>query len=148
MELTRIEKIMKYTALAYAACFIGAAIDFIFLPGRMFGVMNALSQAAWSSLPPAADGGKFWLSLTVSMMATITLLSLYIYRDVKRYYEMAVPLCAAKFTSSAFGLGFFILGFVYPETLWNTLANLVIFLADFPLGVLMLVLYRKVKSQG
>lgn len=147
MNLTKYEKIMKYTALAYALMFIGAVMVFICLPERMFGMMNDISKALAPSLPPAADSGKFWLSLTVSMMATITVLSILIYRDVKANYRMAVPLVTAKFTSSLFGLGFFIAGFALPETGWNTLANLMILFSDFPLGVLMLVLYLLVRRE-
>jgi hypothetical protein len=147
MQLTKNEMLMKYAGLAYAAMFIGAVLVFICLPGAMFGMMNDASKALFPSLPLAADSGKFWLSLTVSMMVTIIALSVMIYRDVKGNYRMAIPLVTAKFTSSLFGLGFFITGFVVPDTGWNTLANLAILFTDFPLGVLMLVLYRRVKKE-
>jgi hypothetical protein len=147
MKLTRNETIMKYAGLAYAAMFVGAVLVFICLPGAMFGIMNDASRALFPSLPLAADAGKFWLSLTVSMMVTITVLSFMIFRDVKGNYRMAVPIVAAKFTSSLFGLGFFIAGFIVPDTGWNTLANLAILFTDFPLGVVMLVLYLMVKKE-
>ncbi|OHD63038.1 MAG: hypothetical protein A2176_09475 [Spirochaetes bacterium RBG_13_51_14] len=147
MELTRNEKIMKYAALIYAVAFIGAALVFICIPGLMFGMMNDASRALFPSLPLASDSGKFWVSLAVSMMATITALSLFIYKDVRNNYRMAVPLVTAKFTSSLFGLGFFLAGFARPEAGWNTLANIIILFSDFPLGVLMLALYRLVKKE-
>ena len=147
MDLTRNETIMKYAGLAYAVMFIVAAAVFVILPGPLFAVMNAVSITFFPSLPMASDSGKFWLSLTVSMMATITVLSLLIYKDVKKNYRMAVPLVTAKFTSSLFGLGFFAAGCVFDGTGWNTLANLIILLSDFPLGVLMLVLYRMVAKE-
>lgn len=147
MELTRNEKIMKYAGLVYAVMFIGAVLVFIFLPGPMLALMNAASLTFFPSLPMASDSGKFWISLTVSMMATITVLSLFIYKDVKRNYRMAIPLVTAKFTSSLIGLGFFIAGFACVGTGWNTLANLVILFTDLPLGVLMLVLYRLVSKE-
>lgn len=150
MNLTKNEKIMKYTSLIYAVTFIVAVLMFICMPERLLGTMNDISKMLFPSLPLAADSGKFWLSLTVSMMATITVLSFMIYRDVKANYRMAVPLVTAKFTSSVFGLGFFLAGFACPETGWNTVANLTILFSDFPLGVLMLVLYllvRKERSQ-
>ena len=147
MQLTRNEIIMKYAGLAYAVMFIGAVLVFICLPGAMFGLMNDASRTLFPSLPPAADAGKFWLSLTVSMMVTITVLSVMIFRDVKGNYRMAVPIVAAKFTSSLSGLGFFIAGFVIPDTGWNTLANLAILFTDFPLGVAMLVLFMKVRKE-
>jgi len=148
MELTRNEKLMKYAGLAYAVMFIGAVIVFICLPDLMFGTINDASKALFPSLPLASDSGKFWVSLSVSMMAAITALSIFIYKDVKSYYRMAVPLVTAKFTSSIFGLGFFLAGFARAESGWNTLANLLIFFTDFPLGALMLVLYLMVRKEG
>jgi hypothetical protein len=147
MYLTRTQTLMKYTGLVYAVSFTGSVLVFIALPAQLFSLMNRLSAAVTPSLPPAADTGKFWLSLTVSMMATITVLSLYIYRDITRYYEMAVPIVIAKFTSTVFGLAFFFTGMLIPETKWNTLANLIIMVTDFPMGLFMLYLYRKVKKE-
>ncbi|HOD16642.1 MAG TPA: hypothetical protein PK307_16825 [Spirochaetota bacterium] len=147
MQLTRSETLMKYAGLMYAIMFIGAVLVFICLPDIMFGMMNGMSRALFPSLPLAADAGKFWLSLTVSMMVTITALSIMIYRDVKSNYRMAVPLAVAKFTSSLFGLGFFIAGFIFPDTSWNTLANLAIMFTDAPLGFVMLALYLAVKKE-
>jgi hypothetical protein len=147
MNLTRNEKLMKYAGLLYAVMFIGAVLMFICLPGRMFGIINDISKALFPSLPLASDSGKFWVSLAVSMMAAITVLSILIYTDVKKNYRMAIPLVTAKFTSSIFGLGFFLAGFACKESGWNTLANLLILFTDFPLGVLMLVLYLMVKKE-
>jgi hypothetical protein len=147
MNLTRNEKLMKYAGLLYAVMFIGAVLMFICLPGRMFGMINDISKALFPSLPLASDSGKFWVSLAVSMMAAITVLSILIYTDVKKKYRMAIPLVTAKFTSSIFGLGFFLAGFACKESGWNTLANLLILFTDFPLGVLMLVLYLMVKKE-
>lgn len=147
MELTKKERIMRYAGLLYAVTFIAAVLVFIFLPGPMLAVMNAASLTFFTSLPMASDSGKFWVSLTVSMMATITVLSFMIYKDVRNNYRMAVPLVTAKFTSSLFGLGFFAAGFACEGSGWNTLANLIIPVTDLPLGVLMLVLYRMVKKE-
>lgn len=146
MELSRSERLLKNTALVYAVLFTGAVLVFIFAPGPLFSTINALSRALLPSLPPAADSGKFWLSMTVSMMATIIALSLFIFGDVKRYYMMSLPLVVAKFTSSFFGLSFFLLGFITPDLNTHTLANLVIFISDFPLGVFMLVVWKSVKN--
>ena len=147
MELTKSEKLMKFVGLIYALLFIGTALVFISLPGMLLGTMNAISKALFPSLPLASDSGTFWLSMTVAMMATITALSLLIYLDVKKNYRMAVPLVTAKFTSSLLGIGFFLAGCMGTNTGWNTLANLIIFLTDSPMGLLMLILYRLVKQE-
>ena len=60
---------------------------------------------------------------------------------------MAIPLVAMKFTSATFGIGFFIAGFIAPETHWSALANGIIFLTDFPLGLFMLYLFKKVDGE-
>jgi hypothetical protein len=148
MELTRAEIWLKRVSLAYAIIFIAAVLVFIFLPVPLFDVFNRISKSLFPSLPCAMDEGKFWLSMTVSMMATIIALSLFIYADVKKNHLMAVPLAVAKFTSSFFGLAFFILGFLYPDTKWNNLANIIIFISDFPLGIIILVLLKWVKNQS
>lgn len=147
VELSKNEKLMKYAGLAYALMFIGASLVFVFFSDGMFDLMNRFSEAFFPSLPRAADSGKFWLSLAVSMMATITVLSLFIYANVREHYRMAVPLVAAKFTSSLFGIGFFIVGLGCPDTGWNNLANFAIAVTDFPLGAVMLLFYLRVRRE-
>lgn len=144
MDLSTHEKRLRLTSGIYAILFIGAVLVFIFAPGALFAIMNEISARLFPSLPMALDSGKFWLSMTVSMMATIIVLSLFMYMDVRKYYMMAIPLAAAKFTSSFFGLAFFLLGFFFGQT--NTLANLIIFITDFPLGLIILLLWRNVKK--
>lgn len=144
MHLSVHEKRLRYTAGIYAIMFIGAVLVFIFAPGPLFTIINTISSSLFPSLPLASDSGKFWLSMTVSMMATIIALSLFIYYDVHTYYMMAAPLAVAKFTSSFFGLAFFILGFFLGGT--NTLANAVIFITDFPLGLIVLIFWRNIKN--
>ena len=145
MELTKNERIMKTAGLLYSLTFILAALLFLFVPDILFKGFNMISQAIVPDLPMASDTGKFWLSMTLSMMAGVTITSWLIFRDVKKYYTMAIPLVVMKFTSAFFGLGFFVAGFFCVNTEWNTLANGIIFLTDFPLGMVMLVLYNKVK---
>jgi hypothetical protein len=72
--------------------------------------------------------------------------SLMIWKDIKRNFAMAIPLVTMKFCSSFCGLLFFLLGAAGFGKNWNCFANLLIFITDFPLGLLMFVLYRKVKS--
>lgn len=149
-QLTKNELIMKYAALAYAVGFIVMGfIVFLFLPDMLMKITNDVSVKLFPRLPLYPTGeNKFWLSMTVSMMAGVTVTSLLIFHDVKRYYSMAIPLCAMKFTSSLAGLGFFLLGFVTVHEEWSALANLVIFTTDFPLGLLMLILFLRVNREA
>ncbi len=149
MELTKTEKQMKIAGLLYAVTFIfTACVAFILLPDMLMGYINLLSSKLLPSLPAYPLGeNKFWLAMTVSMMMGVSITSLLIFKDVRKFHMMAIPLVAMKFSSAAFGLGFFILGMMMPETKWNTLANLVIFVTDFPLGALMLYFYMKVSKE-
>jgi len=81
--VTKSELIMRRVALLYAIMFSGAVSVFIFLPGPMFDAINVVSRGLFPALPLASDSGKFWVALTASMMATITALSILIYRDVR-----------------------------------------------------------------
>lgn len=144
MHLSVHEKRLRATSGIYAILFACAVLVFIFAPAALINIINSISAWLFPSLPMALDSGKFWLSMTVSMMATIITLSLFIYSDVRAHFMMAVPLAVAKFTSSFFGITFFILGFFLGET--NTLANLIIFITDFPLGVIAVLLWRNVKK--
>jgi len=149
MELTKNEKIMKYTALVYALIFIfTATVFFIFLPDTLMKLVNSGADLIFGkgTLPHyPLDENKFWLAMTVSMMAGVTSTSLLIYKDVKKYKIMAIPLSIMKFTSASMGLGFFLFGFILNVPEWTAFANVVIFITDFPLGVLMLILYKRAK---
>lgn len=147
MEFARNQKILKYTGLAYTVCFVVTTLVFIFFPHILFRYINLISGSLFPNLPLATDSGKFWLSMTVSMMAGVTVCSFLLYIDVKKYFAMALPVVVMKFTSSAMGLGFFIAGILLPETNWNTLANIIIFITDFPLGLFMMILYLKARDQ-
>ncbi len=146
MHLSLQENRLRLTAGIYAILFTCAVLVFIFAPTALFRIINAISTGLSPMLPLASDSGKFWLSMTVSMMATIITLSIFIYTNVRTYYMMAIPLAVAKFTSSFFGLAFFMRGFFFGET--NTLANLIIFITDFPLGLIILVFWRHVKKSS
>lgn len=147
MGLTKYERIMKTAGLVYSVMFLLTAVFFfVGYPEFLFVSINTISQMFFPSLPQAADTGKFWLSMTVSMMAGVTAASWMIFRDVKKHHTMAIPLCAMKFTSALAGISFFTVGCVFTDRGWNTLANAAIFITDFPLGLFILFLYIKVRD--
>lgn len=135
---------LRYMGLLYVVLFCGATAVFVLFPTQLFAIINAISNTFFPQLPLATDGGTFWRSLTISMMATIIALSFFIYINVQHYYVMAIPLIIAKFTSSLCGIAYFLGGFIFGNT--NTLANLIIFLTDFPLGIVAYFLWRNVKN--
>ena len=149
MKLTKTEKQMRIAGLLYAVAFIFTGfVEFILLPDMLIGYINLLSETLFPTLPAYPLGeNKFWLAMTVSMMVGVTITSLLIFKDVRKFYTMAIPLVAMKFSSAFLGMGFFTLGMIMPETKWNTLANLVIFTTDVPLAALMLYFYMKVSQE-
>ena len=148
MELTKYETIIKWSALLYGICFLFTGfIIFLIFPDFLLEGVNRVSETLFPSLPQYPIGeNRFWLSMTVSMMGGVAITSLMIYKDVRKNLNMAIPLCFMKFTSAFCGAGFFLFGFLLPEKNWNSLANGIIFITDFPLGLFMVFLYRKVKE--
>jgi len=146
MELNKKEKLLKNVSLLYAITFIITTIIFIFFSEELFKSINLISSFLFPELPMATDSGKFWLSMTVSMMIGVSITSFLIFKDVKKYHSMAIPLIAMKLTSASMGLAFFVAGVLLPETKWNTLANIIIPLCDAPIGLFMLILYSKTRD--
>lgn len=150
MNLTKYETIMKTAGLIYALIFIfTAVVFFLFMPDTLMSMINGCADLVFGKGTfPHYPGGenRFWNIMTISMMSGVTITSLLIWKDVKKYRDMAIPLFTMKFFSSGGGLLFFLLGVAGFGKDWNAFANLVIFITDFPLGLLMLFLYRKVKA--
>ncbi len=147
MRKEKIIKIMKITGLLYGIAFILTTIVFIFFDSLLISTINAMSQHLYTSLPLAQEQSQFFKVLAVSMMAGVTACAFMIYKNTASYIEMSIPLVIMKFTSSFCGLVAFIYGCIYHYG-WNTLANLIIFITDFPLGVWMLYLYRLCKRNS
>ena len=94
--------------------------------------INRFSSQISPSLPayPAGEN-KFRFSMTLSMMTGVSVISILIFKNDKKNYEMAVPLTAMKFASAFFGAGFFAAGFFADNREWTALANLIILLQIF-----------------
>ncbi len=146
MEKNRIFQMITITGFLYVIAFVITTIIFIFFSSTLMNTINVLSQKMIPALPLAKESSQFYLILSVSMMAGVTVCSLLLYKNAKQYIEMAIPLITMKFASSVFGLLFFIYGCIYHNG-WNNLANLIIFTTDFPLGLWVLYLYRLFKQQ-
>ena len=132
-------RLARGTGLVYVFLFVGGACLFLFSGGYLLQNINELSAKVFTDLPAESVPGRFWLVLTLSMMTNISLLSWFIWKNPVRYYSYFAPLCMSKFTSAAFGLIFFLWYFIFPDALQlqgaGSLATLVIFMTDFPLGL-------------
>ncbi|MCX8124579.1 MAG: hypothetical protein N3F66_10510 [Spirochaetes bacterium] len=141
MKKFKIIALIKLTGLIYTIAFIITTFVFIFFTPQLIGYINALSQKLFPSLPLALQQGQFYIILSLSMMAGVTVCSFLLYRNVEDNINMIIPLVIMKFTSSLCGLLAFLSGFVYANGA-NNLANCVIFITDFPLGLWVMYLYR------
>ncbi|MEW6525367.1 MAG: hypothetical protein AB1444_01710 [Spirochaetota bacterium] len=145
MNKEKLLNLIKITGLVYAIAFVITTFVFIFFTPQLMAIINELSQKLFPSLPLAHQQSQFYTILSVSMMAGVTVCSLLLYKNAERYSTMVIPLATMKFTSSVCGLLAFISGFVYTNNA-NNLANCIIFITDFPLGVWVVYLYRLLQS--
>jgi hypothetical protein len=123
--------------------YAGSGLCFLFGGGLIVRSVNAVSARVFPSLPlyplPAASPeGRFWLVLSLSMMAMITYICRAAYLDLRRNGRLVPILLLSKFCSSAFYMGFFIAS--------GHLANLVGFFTDGPLFIVTLIMWLPAMS--
>lgn len=136
----KIISIIRITALVYAISFVVTSIVFIFFTPELLAIINSGSNYTFPTLPYAQEQTQFYKILALSMMSGVTVCSIMLYKNVSKYILMIIPLATMKFVSSLSGLAVFIWGMIASNGL-NTLANLIIFFTDFPLGAWIFYLY-------
>jgi len=115
-----------------------AGLCFLFGGGLIVSSVNTLSLRFFPTLPvyplpgPAPEG-KFWLVLSLSMMAMITYISRAAYLDLRRNGRLVPILLLSKFCSSMFYLIFFATS--------GQLVHLVGLLTDGPLFLITFALW-------
>ncbi len=139
VEWTRREKILRTVMLLYAIAFIVTDLIFLFASPQLYQIMNYLGSLL--GLPPSPGfKERFYLDLTNSMMVMITYISLAIYFNPRKNLCLMPVLILSKYTSSIFGILFFIFTEKY-------FSYIVIFLTDFPLAVIATYLYLWVRKE-
>lgn len=136
----KIISMIRITGFVYAISFLVTSIIFMFYTPELVAIINSISHHTFSTLPYAQEQTQFYKILALSMMSGLTVCSFFLYKNVSRYIQMIIPLATMKFVSSLLGLAVFIWGMIYSNGL-NTLANLIIFFTDFPLGAWIFFLY-------
>ncbi|OQA89915.1 MAG: hypothetical protein BWY28_00653 [bacterium ADurb.Bin236] len=129
-EYTRAERAFRVWMLISAWMYALAGLFFLVLGSGIAPAVNALSAKVFPALPLyplPAEGpeGKFWLALSLSLMAMITWICRAAYLDLRRNAFLVPVLLLSKFCSSAFYLAFFIGN--------GQLAHFVGFMTDGPL---------------
>lgn len=142
-ELTRAERRFRVWMFISAWMYAVSGLSFLFGGGLIVKSINAVSARILPALPlyplpGASPEGKFWLVLTLSMMAMITYICRAAYIDQRRNGRLVPVLLLSKFCSSVFYMLFFIA--------YRHLANLVGFFTDFPLFVVTLILWLPAMS--
>ncbi len=133
------EKILRIVMLLYAIAFIVTDLIFLFASPELYNVMNQLgSLFGLSPSPPFKE--RFYLNLANSMMVMITYISLAIYFNPKKNFCLLPVLIVSKYTSSIFGVLFFIFTEKY-------FSYLVIFITDFPLALIATYLYLWLRKE-
>jgi hypothetical protein len=136
--LTRAERRFRIWMFISAWMYAGAGLCFLFGGGLIVKSVNMLSARVFPALPlyplpGASPEGKFWLALSLSMMAMITYICRSAYLDLRRNGRLVPILLLSKFCSSVFYMSFFVA--------YGHLANLVGFFTDGPLFLVTLALW-------
>jgi len=138
VQLTRAERVFRIWMYISAWMYAVAGLFFLFAGTLITQSANAGSTRILPSLPlyplPAnGTEGKFWLALSLSMMAMITYICRAAYLDIRSNGRLVPILLLSKFCSSVFYLTFFIMQ--------GHLANLIGFLTDGPLFLATFILW-------
>ena len=142
--LTREEKQLAGLMRLWSVLFGLMGLFFIVSPQIFTEFLNRfshlLSGGNYISLPYPAE--RFWYSLTVSLMATITYLSFVSSRDIRRNFHCVIAVLICKFTSTLFFLLSFATGLRSAGYLVSAL------LSDGPIFLITLVfVVRAIRSR-
>jgi hypothetical protein len=138
-ELTPQERQLKALMRLWTVLFALGAVafllfgDWILYSGNYFSV----EIMKWNLPAMPLPVEKFWLSLTISMMATITMLSYYVQKDVRANMVLISFLLVAKLTSTLVMLS----AFFWDRPYFNYLMGSVF--CDGPIFVITLIFYRR-----
>jgi hypothetical protein len=139
--LTRHEKQLVLLLKIWIFCFAGGGLYFLLFQNVLIKQINFFSSDILKlNLPLHPESpDKFWLALTLSMMATITALSYIAQKDIRKNIGYVIPLLIAKFVSTFFFILFFFIHI-------NSLAYIVGALTDGPIFIITLVFYIRAKK--
>jgi uncharacterized protein (DUF362 family) len=106
-RLTREEKHLKTFLIASAFTYLVVGSAFAMVPAQVLGLLNALSTLLVPKLALApVPSGRFWVSLSFSMMMTISALCFTAQANVRKNKGYVVPVLVAKAASVGSALVF------------------------------------------
>lgn len=137
-QLSSAEVSLRRLMQVWAGLFLFGGLYFLLLPDRLLRDLNAtgtLIGLGAIEIQAGLGSEEFWRVLAVAMMFTIATASWITARDVRHNRAAVIPIVVSKLTSSSLGLAYFALS--------GAGAFLSIFLADFPIALLTLYMYRR-----
>jgi len=143
-----LKNLMGILALIFLVCFL----IFALAPDGLIKVLNVIGDKIFG-LEPARLVSEFpehanfrfvpqrlWLILALSLMATITYLSYLVWRNPRKNLPLVPVILLSKLTSSLVAL-------IYFFAQQNYFVNLVAFITDFPIFLVVLFAYLRVVIQ-
>lgn len=138
-DLTREEKQLRNLMQFWTVLFgLGAVAFLLFGDWILYGgnfISREILKLDWPVMPQPTE--RFWLSLTVSMMATITMISRYIAKNVRQNIVLTSFLLVSKLTSTSVMLS----AFFWDHRYFNYLLGSVF--CDGPIFVITWIFYRR-----
>ncbi len=132
--MTPAEKKFRNLMVVYFLLFAGGALSFYFRPENT--VEDIVTLGTWLGFAQfKAPADKFWVILSVAMMATIAACCLIASMKVSVTKHYVIPVLVSKLTSSGLGVYEFIINTPHP------FHYLVIAVVDFPLFLLAFIFY-------
>ncbi len=145
------ENFLKNTMGVLALVFLVALLVFALAPDGLIRVLNGIGKVFGmeparlvSEFPEQANfryvPHRLWLVLSLSLMATITYISYLIWRNPRKHMALVPVILLSKLASSLFALIYFFAQQRY-------FVNLVAFITDFPIFLIVLFAYIRVVLQ-
>src|SRR5262245_5111223 len=134
-EELQLRVLMRFWTLLFGTGAVAFLLfgDWILYSGNYFSV--EIMKWGLPAMPLPVE--KFWLSLAVSMMATITMLAYYIQKDVRANIVLTSFLLVSKLTSTSVMLS----AFFWDRPYFNYLVGSVF--CDGPIFLITLIFYRR-----
>lgn len=152
------ERSLRAWMIAFTVMFVIADAFFLFGQSSLWSFFNWQARLLGHPESPGPTGNQwFFLALAHSMMVMITVMSTAIAWKPWRYFEYLPILALSKFTSSLTGLVFYLTArctdvvcIISGGGLEGAryYSSLIVFLSDFPLGIVALVLYVQGRRFG
>jgi len=140
-DTTKAERQLVILLRIWTISFIITAIYFLLFQNDLIKHLNYIStnmlKLNLDPLPESTE--KFWLALTLSMMATISALSYLAQKDIRKNIGYVIPLLLSKFVSTFFFVLFFFLHL-------KAFAYIVGALTDGSIFIITLVFYLRCKT--